>query len=79
MIKPTIYFGNPANLYPDNKQLIIKLPQVEKNDTLTENINKNRLSVLRVKISGWVFCAFSNHLKSFFRFKKTRKKSILLG
>lgn len=40
MIKKTLYFGNPAYLSLRNNQLIIKLPEVEKNDTLPENFKK---------------------------------------
>jgi CRISPR-associated protein Cas1 len=36
MIKKTLYFGNPAYLSLKNAQLVIKLPEVEKNDTLPE-------------------------------------------
>ena len=32
MIKKTLYFGNPAYLSLKNKQLVVKLPEVEKND-----------------------------------------------
>lgn len=31
MIKKTLYFGNPAYLSLSNKQLVIKLPEVETN------------------------------------------------
>ena len=31
MIKKTLYFGNPAYLSLRNSQLVIKLPEVEKN------------------------------------------------
>ena len=34
MIKKTLYFGNPAYLSLKNAQLVIKLPEVEKNETL---------------------------------------------
>lgn len=34
MIKKTLYFGNPAYLSLRQQQLVIKLPEVEKNDTL---------------------------------------------
>lgn len=34
MIKKTLYFGNPAYLSLRDSQLIIKLPEIEKNDTL---------------------------------------------
>lgn len=37
MIKKTIYFGNPAYLSLKNAQLVIKIPEVEKNDTLPES------------------------------------------
>lgn len=37
MIKKTLYFGNPAYLSLKNAQLVIKLPEVEKNDTLPES------------------------------------------
>ncbi|MBO5706788.1 MAG: type II CRISPR-associated endonuclease Cas1 [Bacteroidaceae bacterium] len=37
MIKKTLYFGNPAYLSLKNAQLVIKLPEVEKNETLPES------------------------------------------
>ena len=37
MIKKTLYFGNPAYLSLKNAQLLIKLPEVEKNETLPES------------------------------------------
>ena len=36
MIKRTLYFGNPAYLSLKNEQLIIKLPEVEKNKSLPQ-------------------------------------------
>lgn len=36
MIKKTLYFGNPAYISLNNAQLIIKIPEIEKNDTLPE-------------------------------------------
>lgn len=36
MIKKTLYFGNPAYLSLRLNQLVIKLPEVEKNDTVSE-------------------------------------------
>lgn len=36
MIKRTLYFGNPAYLGLKDRQLVIKLPEVEKSDVLTE-------------------------------------------
>ena len=41
MIKRTLYFGNPAYLSMRNNQLVVKLPEIEKNDTLPENFKKN--------------------------------------
>lgn len=40
MIKKTLYFGNPTYLSLRNGQLVIKMPEVEKNDTLPENFKK---------------------------------------
>ena len=37
MIKKTLYFGNPAYLSLQNNQLVIKLPEVERNASLPEN------------------------------------------
>ncbi|MDY5685333.1 MAG: type II CRISPR-associated endonuclease Cas1, partial [Prevotella sp.] len=34
MIKKTVYFGNPAYLSLRNKQMVIKLPEVETNHEL---------------------------------------------
>lgn len=36
MIKKTLYFGNPTYLSIQNKQLVIKLPEVERNASLPE-------------------------------------------
>lgn len=36
MIKKTLYFGNPAYISLQNKQLVIKLPEVERNVSLPE-------------------------------------------
>ncbi len=41
MIKKTLYFGNPAYLSLRNSQLVIKLPEIEKNDTLPEFFKRN--------------------------------------
>jgi CRISPR-associated protein Cas1 len=40
MIKRTLYFGNPAYLSLRNKQLIVKLPEVEKNDSIPNDLKK---------------------------------------
>ena len=41
MIKKTLYFGNPVYLYLKNAQLVIKLPEVVRNDTLPESFKRN--------------------------------------
>ena len=40
MIKKTLYFGNPVYLSLKNAQLMIKLPEVVRNDTLPENFKR---------------------------------------
>ena len=40
MIKKTLYFGNPAYLSLRNSQLVIKLPEVVKNNTLPESFKQ---------------------------------------
>lgn len=37
MIKKTLYFGNPAYLSLWRDQLVIKLPEVEKNESVPES------------------------------------------
>ena len=41
MIKKTLYFGNPVYLSLKNAQLMIKLPEVVKNDTLPESFKRS--------------------------------------
>lgn len=40
MIKKTLYFGNPAYLSLRNGQMVLRLPQVEKNDTVSTTFKK---------------------------------------
>ena len=40
MVKKTLYFGNPAYLSLRNAQMVLRLPQVEKNDTVSTNFKK---------------------------------------
>lgn len=40
MIKKTFYFGNPAYLSLRNQQLVIKLPEIVKNDTVPESFKR---------------------------------------
>jgi len=43
MRKQTLYFGNPAYLSLKNKQMVIRLPEVEKNDTLPDSFKQNAI------------------------------------
>jgi len=52
MIKRTIYFGNPAYLSLKNGQLVLKLPEVEKNDTLPENFKAESVRTVPVEDIG---------------------------
>jgi len=52
MIKKTLYFGNPAYLSLKNSQLVIKLPEVEKNDTLPESFKADSVSTIPVEDIG---------------------------
>ena len=40
MIKKTLYFGNPVYLSLKNAQLVIKLPEVVKNDSLPSGLKQ---------------------------------------
>lgn len=40
MIKKTLYFGNPTYLSMRNAQMVVKLPEVEKNSSLPEKFKK---------------------------------------
>ena len=54
MIKRTLYFGNPAYLNLRNQQLLIKLPEVEKNDTLPDSFKKEAVATIPVEDIGVV-------------------------
>jgi len=54
MIKKTIYFGNPAYLSLRNNQLVIKLPEVERNDSLPERFKKENEKTLPIEDLGVV-------------------------
>lgn len=41
MIKKTLYFGNPVYLSLKNAQLVIKLPEIVRNDILSESFKRN--------------------------------------
>jgi len=54
MIKRTLFFGNPAYLNLRNRQLIVRLPEHEKNDTLTVSFKKEAVATIPVEDIGVV-------------------------
>ena len=54
MIKRTLYFGNPTYLHLENKQLVIKLPEVEKNQDLSPIFKKESTAKIPIEDVGVV-------------------------
>jgi CRISPR-associated protein Cas1 len=54
MIKKTLYFGNPAYLSLKNSQLVVKLPEVEKNETLPDSFKADSVRTIPVEDIGMV-------------------------
>ena len=54
MIKKTLYFGNPAYLSLRNKQLIVKIPEVEKNDSIPNDLKKQAEKSIPIEDIGVV-------------------------
>lgn len=54
MIKKTLYFGNSAYLSLSNQQLVVKLPEVVKNDTLPESFKKEAIRTIPIEDIGVV-------------------------
>ena len=54
MIKRTLCFSNPAYLSLKNAQLVVKLPEVEKNDTLPEQFKRDTVRTIPVEDIGVV-------------------------
>lgn len=54
MIKRTLYFGNPAYLSRKDNQLVVRLPEVEKNDTLPEIFKKEAHATIPIEDIGVV-------------------------
>jgi len=52
MIKKTLYFENPAYLSLKNNQLVVKLPEVEKNDTLPESFKTESVRTIPIEDIG---------------------------
>ena len=54
MIKRTLCFNNPAYLSLKNEQLVIKLPQVEKNENLPESFKADAVKTIPIEDIGVV-------------------------
>jgi len=54
VIKRTLYFGNPAILYKRDNQLIVKLPEIEKNNELPESFRNDSVSTIPIEDIGIV-------------------------
>ncbi|MDE6000068.1 MAG: type II CRISPR-associated endonuclease Cas1 [Bacteroidaceae bacterium] len=54
MIKKTLYFGNPAYLSMNKAQLVIQLPEVQANDTLTPEFKKMNERTIPIEDIGMV-------------------------
>ena len=54
MIKKTLYFGNPAYLSLRNRQLTIRLPEVENSDALTDSFKKEAVRTIPIEDIGVV-------------------------
>lgn len=52
MIKRTLYFGNPAYLSLKDEQLVVRLPEVEKNDTLPDSFKQNAIKTVPIEDIG---------------------------
>ena len=54
MIKKTLYFGNPTYLSLKNAQLVVTLPEVEKNDSLPESFKAESVRTIPIEDIGVV-------------------------
>lgn len=54
MIKKTLYFGNPAYLSLNNKQLVIRLPEVEKAEGVPDIIKQSAIKTIPIEDIGVV-------------------------
>lgn len=54
MIKKTLYFGNPIYLSLRNGQLVLRMPEVEKNDTLPDTFKKDAERTIPIEDIGVV-------------------------
>ena len=54
MIKRTLYFGNPSYMSLNKAQLVVRLPEVEKNETLPEQFKKDAVATIPIEDIGIV-------------------------
>ena len=54
MIKKTLYFGNPAYLSLKNSQMLIRLPEVERNETLPDSFKAKAIKTIPIEDIGLV-------------------------
>jgi CRISPR-associated protein Cas1 len=54
MIKRTLYFGNPAYLSRRDEQLVVRLPEVEKNNTVPDSFRKEAQATIPIEDIGVV-------------------------
>lgn len=54
MIKRTLYFGNPAYLSLKNSQMLIRLPEVERNETLPDSFKAEAVRTIPIEDIGVV-------------------------
>ena len=54
MIKRTLYFGNPAYLSLRNGQLVLKLPEIERSDNVTDSIKEEAVRTFPIEDLGIV-------------------------
>ena len=54
MIKKTLYFGNPIYLSLRNAQLVLRIPEVDKNKTLTESFKREAERTIPIEDIGVV-------------------------
>jgi CRISPR-associated protein Cas1 len=55
MIKRTLYFGNPAYLSKRDEHLVIKLPEIVKNDTLPDSFKQKSLEFIMQPLQCLLF------------------------
>ena len=54
MIKRTLYFENPAYISLKNKQLVVKFPEIEKNDSLPDSFKTESVKTIPIEDIGIV-------------------------